>query len=82
MNEEKKRAAEEELTEDELREENLKGAGQRILGNLEIIGGVLTGDPITTAEGEFNDDVGKLHQDSARVLTAIEESEEEKKKQE
>lgn len=68
----------EELNEENLTGENLKGAGQRILGNLEMIGGVLTGDPVTTAEGEFNDDVGKLHQDSARVLTAIEEREEEK----
>ena len=61
-----------------LTEENLKGAGQRIIGTLEMLGGVITGDPLTTAEGEFNDDVGKIHQDSARVLTAIEEREEER----
>ena len=66
-----------ELQEENLTEENLKGAGQRILGNLEIIGGIITGDPVTRAEGEFNDDVGKVHQDSARALTAIEEHEEE-----
>jgi hypothetical protein len=67
-----------ELQEEDLATENLKGAGQRILGNLEIIGGIITGDPVTTAEGEFNDSVGKVHQDSARVLTAIEHEEEEK----
>lgn len=61
--------------EENLTEENLKGAGQRIIGTLEMLGGVITGDPTTVAEGEFNDDVGKLHQDSARVLTAIEERE-------
>lgn len=71
-----------ELQEESLTEENLKGAGQRILGNLEIIGGILTGDPVTRAEGEFNDDVGKVHQDSARALTAIEEREEENQENE
>lgn len=66
-----------ELQEEDLAKENLKGAGQRILGNLEIIGGIITGDPVTTAEGEFNDSVGKAHQDNARVLTEIEREEEE-----
>lgn len=65
----------ERLQEEDLTAENLKGAGQRILGNLEIIGGIITGDPVTTAEGEFNDDVGKVHQDAARVLTATEHEE-------
>jgi hypothetical protein len=65
-----------EEEEKNLTSENLKGAGQRILGNLEIIGGIITGDPVTAAEGEFNDSVGKAHQDSARVLTAIEHEEE------
>jgi hypothetical protein len=64
------------LQEEDLTTENLKGAGQRILGNLEIIGGIITGDPVTTAEGEFNDSIGKAHQDSARVLTAIEHEDE------
>ena len=64
-----------ELQEEDLTKENLKGAGQRILGNLEIIGGIITGDPVTTAEGEFNDSVGKAHQDTARVLTEIEHEE-------
>jgi hypothetical protein len=66
-----------ELQEEDLTTENLKGAGQRILGNLEIIGGIITGDPVTTAEGEFNDDVGKIHQDTARVLTETEHEERE-----
>jgi len=65
-----------DVQEEDLTTENLKGAGQRILGNLEIIGGIITGDPVTTAEGEFNDSIGKAHQDSARVLTAIEQEEE------
>jgi uncharacterized protein YjbJ (UPF0337 family) len=65
-----------DVREEDLTAENLKGAGQRILGNLEIIGGIITGDPVTAAEGEFNDSVGKAHQDTAKVLTAIEDEEE------
>ena len=48
--------------------ENLLGVGQRILGNLESIGGVLTGDPATNQEGAFNANVGTLHQESSSVL--------------
>ncbi len=48
--------------------ENLLGVGQRILGNLESIGGVLTGDPATNYEGAFNANVGTLHQESSHVL--------------
>lgn len=48
--------------------ENLLGVGQRILGNLESIGGVLTGDPATNAEGAFNANVGTIHQESSSVL--------------
>lgn len=62
--------------EENLTEENLKGAGQRILGTIEMIGGVLTGDPVTVAEGEFNDDVGKLHQDTSHALAETEEENE------
>lgn len=62
----------EEKKEDHSFEENLKGAAQRILGNVEIVGGILTGDPITTAEGELNDSVGLAHQQSSRVLHEIE----------
>lgn len=81
MNEQEK-LSREDLTEENLTEENLKGAGQRILGTLEMLGGVMTGDPLTTAEGEFNDDIGKLHQESAKNLTAIEDREAEEAKDE
>jgi len=56
--------------------ENLESVGQMIIGGLETVGGILTGDPITRAEGEFNTQVGSLHQESNKVLTAIEENEE------
>jgi hypothetical protein len=47
-----------------------------IIGEIETIGGILTGDPVTRAEGEFNVEVGSLHQESNKVLTAIENNEE------
>lgn len=55
--------------------ENLKSVGQIIIGELESIGGILTGDPLTREEGEFNVEVGNLHQESNKVLTAIDENE-------
>ena len=42
-------------------------------GGLEQVGGILTGDPITRAEGEFNAEVGSIHQESNKNLTAIDE---------
>ncbi len=56
--------------------ENLSAVGQIIVGEIETIGGILTGDPLTRAEGEFNTQVGKLHQESNKNLTAIEQNEE------
>lgn len=53
--------------------ENLESVGQMIIGGLEQVGGILTGDPITRAEGEFNAEVGSLHQQSNKNLTAIDE---------
>ena len=55
--------------------ENLKSVGQTIVGEIEIIGGILTADPTTRAEGEFNVEVGNLHQESNKALIAIEENE-------
>ena len=56
--------------------ENLVAVGQIIIGEIETVGGILTGDPITRAEGEFNVEAGSLHQESNKVLTAIEQNEE------
>jgi len=67
----------EELEEGEINhtKENLESVGQMIIGGLEQVGGILTGDPVTRAEGEFNMEVGNIHQDSNKVLTAIEDNE-------
>ncbi|MEP6705352.1 MAG: hypothetical protein ABJB34_11155 [Acidobacteriota bacterium] len=43
--------------------DNISGLGQKILGKIETIGGVLTGDPITQAEGEYNAEVGEVRED-------------------
>jgi hypothetical protein len=59
--------------------ENLKSVGQMIVGELETIGGILTGDPLTRAEGEFNVETGSLHQETNRNLTAIDEADEDSK---
>ena len=43
--------------------EKISGFGQKIIGEIETIGGVLTGDPNTQAEGEFNVEVGDIRED-------------------
>lgn len=43
--------------------ESITGLGQKILGEIETIGGILTGDPITQAEGEYNVEVGEVRQE-------------------
>lgn len=58
--------------------ENLESVGQMIIGGIATVGGILTGDPITRAEGEFNLDVGDARQETNKNLTAIDETESEK----
>ena len=41
----------------------LSGAAQYIIGEIETIGGVLTADPITQAEGEYNVETGTLREE-------------------
>ncbi len=43
--------------------ESITGLGQKILGEIETIGGILTGDPITQAEGEYNVEVGTVREE-------------------
>lgn len=49
------------------------GLGQKIIGEIETIGGVLTGDPITQAEGEFNVEVGEIREEVEEDLEPNEE---------
>ena len=55
--------------------ENLKSVGQMIIGELEAIGGILTADPVSRAEGEFNVETGILHQEANKNLTENDDSE-------
>ena len=41
----------------------VSGFTQFVVGELETIGGVLTGDPLTQAEGEFNVEVGTVREE-------------------
>lgn len=50
--------------------EHITGLGQKILGEIETIGGILTGDPITQAEGEYNVEVGDVRQELEEDLEA------------
>ncbi len=43
--------------------DRISGLGQKIIGEIETIGGVLTADPITQAEGEYNVEVGDMRED-------------------
>jgi len=43
--------------------DKISGLGQQIIGEIEVIGGVLTADPITQAEGEFNVEVGEAREE-------------------
>ena len=44
-------------------EGRVSGSLQKIIGELEAVGGVLTGDPGAIGEGEFNIEVGEIRQE-------------------
>lgn len=56
--------------------ENLEAVGQIIVGEVEKIGGILTGDPVTNAEGDYNIGAGAAHQQVNRNRAAVEDEEE------
>ena len=55
---------------EEAKDGKLSGFTQFIVGEIESIGGVLTGDPLTQAEGEFNVEVGTVREDIEDDLEA------------
>ncbi|MBA2379498.1 MAG: hypothetical protein H0V76_07980 [Blastocatellia bacterium] len=66
-----------DLTVDDVEEhgglkEHISGLGQKIIGEVQRIGGVLTADPLTEAEGEFNVEVGELREETEEDLEASE----------
>ena len=48
--------------------DTVKDLGQKIIGEIEEIGGALTGDPLTQAEGQFNADVARLREEAEDSL--------------
>lgn len=54
--------------------ERVSGLGQKIIGEIETIGGVLTADPITQAEGEFNVEVGEIREEIEEDLEEVEKT--------
>lgn len=48
--------------------ETVKDLGQKIIGEIEEIGGALTGDPLTQAEGQFNKDVATVREQAEDAL--------------
>jgi uncharacterized protein YjbJ (UPF0337 family) len=57
----------------------ISGFTQFVVGELETIGGVLTGDPLTQAEGEFNVEVGTVREDIEEDLEEGERSNEDER---
>jgi uncharacterized protein YjbJ (UPF0337 family) len=62
-----------EDTKEESEKGKLSGFSQFIVGEMETIGGVLTGDPLTQAEGEFNVEVGTVREDIEEDLEDTED---------
>ena len=55
------------------KDSKLSGFSQFIVGEIETIGGVLMGDPLTQAEGEFNVEVGTVREDIEEDLEDTED---------
>ena len=53
----------------------ISGLGQEIIGEIEVIGGVLTADPTTQAEGEFNVEVGEIRGEIEETLEPPDDTE-------
>lgn len=60
--------------------ENISAVGQIIIGEIESIGGMMTGDPITRAEGNFNADSGIIREEINQDIAEAEEDDDEEKK--
>ena len=55
--------------------DKVSGFGQKIIGEIESIGGILTGDPNTAAEGEFNVEVGTVRSELEETSEENQEAE-------
>jgi uncharacterized protein YjbJ (UPF0337 family) len=64
---------EEENNDGEGLRSKISGAAQVIIGEIEEIGGILTADPVTRAEGELNVEIGKAREEAEAELEESEE---------
>jgi hypothetical protein len=48
--------------------EKIESVGQIIIGEMERIGGILTADPVSQAEGELTEEAGSVHFETAEAL--------------
>lgn len=53
--------------------DKISGLGQKIIGEIETFGGVITADPTTQAEGELNVEVGTVREELEESLDEAEE---------
>jgi len=60
-------------TEENPAVEKIESVGQIILGELEKLGGILTADPISQAEGELTEETGSVRLETAEDLEDAEE---------
>lgn len=55
-------------TEKKTSVEKIESVGQIIIGEMEKLGGILTADPISQAEGELTEEAGSLRYETAEDL--------------
>ncbi|MCC6451553.1 MAG: hypothetical protein IT171_01610 [Acidobacteria bacterium] len=48
---------------DEAKKPTVSGIGQKVLGEIEKLAGIVNADPLAQAEGEFNIEVGDIRND-------------------
>ena len=77
INEKEKDVQEIEETEKGGLAEDISAVGQILVGEIESIGGMLTGDPITRAEGNFNADSGIIREEINQDIAETEEENDE-----
>lgn len=58
----------EETKEENSTIEKLESVGQIILGEIEKLGGIITGDPVSQAEGELVEEAGSIHLETAESM--------------
>lgn len=48
--------------------ETISGFGQKVIGEIEKLAGIVNADPLAQAEGEFNIEVGEIREEVEHIL--------------